>query len=66
LKLVKENQRINTSLFNNDKINRTALIRSDNEVTKINAQLETAKLEKIMQKIISILSLIDRLKMILV
>lgn len=46
LKLVKENQRINTSLFNNDKINRTAVIRSDNEVTKINAQLETAKLEK--------------------
>lgn len=46
LKLVKENQRINVSLFNNDKINRTAVIRSDNEVTKINAQLETAKLSK--------------------
>jgi outer membrane protein TolC len=46
LKLVKENQRINTSLFNNDRINRTAVIRSDNEVTKVNAQLETAKLQK--------------------
>lgn len=46
LKLVQENQRINTSLFNNDKINRTSVIRSDNEVTKINTQLETAKLTK--------------------
>jgi len=51
LKLVKENQRINTSLFNNDRINRTAVIRSDNEVIKINSQLETAKLTKINAKI---------------
>ena len=46
LKLVQENQRINISLFKNDKINRTSVIRSDNEVTKINSQLETAKLTK--------------------
>ncbi len=44
LKLVKENQRINTSLFKNDRINRTAVIRSDTEVTKLNTQLEEAKL----------------------
>ena len=50
LKLVQENQRINTSLFKNDKINRTSVIRSDNEVTKINTQLETAKLTKINAK----------------
>ena len=43
LLLVKENERINTSLFNNDKVNRTAVIRSTNEVTKINAQLNTGK-----------------------
>ena len=46
LKLVQENQRINNSLFKNDKINRTSVVRSDNEVTKINVQLETAKLTK--------------------
>ncbi|MEO6732023.1 MAG: TolC family protein, partial [Ferruginibacter sp.] len=43
LLLVKENERINTSLFNNDKVNRTAVIRSTNEVTKISAQLNTGK-----------------------
>ncbi|MCU0352238.1 MAG: TolC family protein [Cytophagales bacterium] len=41
-RLVLENQRINESLFNNQKANRTAVIRSTNEVTKIEAQLEAA------------------------
>ncbi len=43
LKLVKENQRVNQSLFKNEKINRTAVLRSDNEVIRIEADLETAK-----------------------
>jgi outer membrane protein TolC len=43
LKLVKENQRVNQSLFKNDKINRTAVLRSDNEVIRIEANLDTAK-----------------------
>lgn len=43
LTLVKENQRVNQSLFKNDKINRTAVLRSDNEVIRIKANLETAK-----------------------
>jgi len=43
LRLVKENQRVNQSLFKNDKINRTAVLRSDNEVIRIEANLETAK-----------------------
>jgi outer membrane protein TolC len=43
LKLVKENQRVNQSLFKNDKINRTAVLRSDNEVIRIEANVETAK-----------------------
>lgn len=43
LKLVKENQRVNQSLFKNDKINRTAVLRSDNEVIRIESNLETAK-----------------------
>jgi len=42
LALVKENERINTSLFNNQKVNRTAVVRRNNEVTKITAQLNTA------------------------
>ena len=42
LKLVQENARINTALFNNQKINRTAVIRSNNEVTKVSAQINTA------------------------
>src|SRR2546427_800273 len=37
LRLVEEGQRINTALFNNSKVNRTAVIRSNNEVSKINA-----------------------------
>jgi len=41
LALVKENERINTSLFNNQKVNRTTVVRSNNEVTKIAAQLNT-------------------------
>lgn len=41
--LVNENQRVNHSLFKNDKINRTAVLRSDNEVIRIAANLETAK-----------------------
>lgn len=43
LALVKENQRVNQSLYKNDKINRTAVLRSDNEVIRIEANLETAK-----------------------
>ncbi|HEU4790451.1 MAG TPA: TolC family protein [Flavobacterium sp.] len=43
LTLVKENQRVNLSLFKNDKINRTAVLRSNNEVIRIEANLETAK-----------------------
>ncbi|MGN7756979.1 TolC family protein [Chryseobacterium sp. 22532] len=42
LSMVKENQRVNRALFKNDKINRTAVLRSDNEVTRIQANLETA------------------------
>ena len=43
LQLVKENQRVNKSLFRNDKINRTAVLRGDNEVIRIESELETAK-----------------------
>ena len=43
LTLVKENQRVNQALFKNDKINRTAVLRSDNEVLRIEANLETSK-----------------------
>ncbi|MGO4710330.1 TolC family protein [Chryseobacterium sp. 2TAF14] len=43
LSIVKENQRVNRSLFKNDKINRTAVLRSDNELIRIEANLETAK-----------------------
>ncbi|REG99513.1 TolC family protein [Flavobacterium aquicola] len=43
LVLVKENKRVNQSLYKNDKINRTAVLRSDNEVIRIEANLETAK-----------------------
>ena len=42
LVLVNENLRVNTSLFNNQKVNRTAVVRSDNEVSKYNALLESA------------------------
>ncbi|WP_296150645.1 TolC family protein [uncultured Flavobacterium sp.] len=43
LTLVKENQRVNHSLFKNEKINRTAVLRSENEVIRIAANLETAR-----------------------
>jgi outer membrane protein TolC len=43
LALVKENQRVNQSLYKNEKINRTAVLRSDNEVIRIQANLETAR-----------------------
>lgn len=42
LVLVNENLRVNTSLFNNQKVNRTAVVRSDNEVSKYNALIESA------------------------
>ena len=42
LRLVEEGQRINNALFNNNKVNRTAVIRSNNEVSKINASLIAA------------------------
>lgn len=42
LVLVNENQRVNTSLFSNQKVNRTAVVRSENEVSKYEAQLESA------------------------
>ncbi|PKP28548.1 MAG: TolC family protein [Bacteroidetes bacterium HGW-Bacteroidetes-18] len=50
LKLVQENKRINTSLFNNEKVNRTAVIRSQNEVSKINALLISAQQNEISAK----------------
>lgn len=43
LRLVEEGQHINTKLFENSKVNRTAVLRSQNEVAKINASLITAK-----------------------
>jgi outer membrane protein TolC len=43
LQLVEEGQRINIKLHDNNKINRTAVIRSQNEVSKINASLTTAR-----------------------
>lgn len=46
LKLVKENNRINKALYKNDKANRTAVIRSENEIARITAQLITAEQNK--------------------
>jgi len=43
LRLVEEGQRINTKLYDNSKVNRTAVIRSQNEVSRINASLISAK-----------------------
>lgn len=43
LKLAQENSRVNQSLFKNDKINRTAVLRSENEVKRIEAKLNEAK-----------------------
>lgn len=45
-KLAEENQRINTVLFQNDVINRTAVLRSNNELIKIEAQLLESKLSE--------------------
>ena len=42
LQLVEEGQRINMTLHKNEKVNRTAVLRSNNEVSKINAALTTA------------------------
>ncbi|EJL71417.1 TolC family protein [Chryseobacterium populi] len=43
LLLVNEGKRINTKLFDNAKVNRTAVLRSTNEVSKINASLISAR-----------------------
>jgi len=43
LRLVEEGQRINTKLYENSKVNRTAVIRSQNEVSRINASLISAE-----------------------
>jgi len=43
LKLLEEGERVHQKLFDNNKINRTAVIRSQNEVSKINASLTAAK-----------------------
>lgn len=43
LVLVNENVRVNNSLFNNQKVNRTALSRSNNEVLKMSSQIKNAK-----------------------
>jgi outer membrane protein TolC len=42
LRLVREGERINISLYNNNKVNRTAVVRNNNEVSKINASLIAA------------------------
>ncbi|MBE8720872.1 TolC family protein [Sphingobacterium pedocola] len=42
LKLVTEGERVNRSLFDNGKINRTAVVRSQNEVSKIEAAIVEA------------------------
>lgn len=42
IRLVQEGERINTSLNKNGKVNRTAVLRSTNEVSKINASLISA------------------------
>lgn len=43
LRLVQEGERVNIKLRDNNKINRTAVIRSQNEVSKINASLTAAR-----------------------
>ncbi|HEX8018638.1 TolC family protein [Mucilaginibacter sp.] len=42
LRLVEEGLRINTKLYDNSKVNRTVVLRSQNEVSRINASLTTA------------------------
>jgi len=46
LSLVKEGLRVNTALQKNDKVNRTAVLRSDNEVARISASLTTSRQAK--------------------
>ncbi len=41
--LVAENQRVNAALFSNQRVNRTRVIRSASEVTRVDAQLEVAR-----------------------
>lgn len=43
LTLVQESQRVNTALFSNQKVNRTSVVRSTNEVTRIRSQLAVAR-----------------------
>jgi outer membrane protein TolC len=43
LRLVEEGQRINVKLYDNNKVNRTVVLRSQNEVSRINASLTTAR-----------------------
>lgn len=43
LRLVEEGLRINTKLYENSKVNRTVVLRSQNEVSKINASLTDAR-----------------------
>jgi outer membrane protein TolC len=43
LALVNENKRINQSLYNNDKVNQTVVVRADNEVTKFESLKENAR-----------------------
>ena len=43
LRLVEEGRRINTRLYDNSKVNRTAVIRSENEVSRITASLVSAR-----------------------
>ncbi|TWI13066.1 TolC family protein [Sphingobacterium siyangense] len=46
LLLVEESRRINLSLFNNGKVNRSSVLRSENEVSKINTNLVDANKAK--------------------
>jgi outer membrane protein TolC len=43
LELLQESKRINESLFKNDKVNRTTLLRAENELVKFEALLENAR-----------------------
>ncbi|KOY85651.1 transporter [bacterium 336/3] len=42
-KIVAESNRVNKSLFNNQKVNRTVVTRSENELTKIESQIKVAQ-----------------------
>jgi outer membrane protein TolC len=43
LRLTNENKRINRALFDNDKVNRTVVLRTENEITKFEALEENAR-----------------------